>query len=298
MSIHFTLKELAKGVYAAIAKPGGGAVGNAGFVDLGDHLLVFDSFNTQQAAEDLKAAAESLTGKKVSWLINSHWHGDHIRGNQVFEECSIISTKITREKMAEKHPSRMQKQKEDIEGLHTYITSLKGKNEEHSLEQISFLEQIALSLPDLKLVLPTNTFLKEFVFHGTEKTAVLMTMRRAHSVCDSLLFLPEDKVVFMGDLLFVGSHPAVFEESDVDNWLKILEHVKTLDFTIAVPGHGTMGEKGHLQLLQNYLEDIKKLAGETKSSIETEIPLPYKEWASSELFRKNIDLLRKGFKVR
>jgi hypothetical protein len=53
-SNHFELIQIRDGIYAAIAKDGGGAVGNAGFVDLGDKVIVFDTFNTQQAALDLK----------------------------------------------------------------------------------------------------------------------------------------------------------------------------------------------------------------------------------------------------
>lgn len=61
-SRHFTLEKVTEGIYAAIAKDGGGAVGNAGFIDLGDKTIVFDTFNTQQAAEDLRSMAEALTG--------------------------------------------------------------------------------------------------------------------------------------------------------------------------------------------------------------------------------------------
>ncbi|WP_246199929.1 MBL fold metallo-hydrolase [Salirhabdus euzebyi] len=43
--------------------------------------MVFDTFNTQQASEDLKMIAEKATNNQVTWVVNSHWHGDHIRGN-------------------------------------------------------------------------------------------------------------------------------------------------------------------------------------------------------------------------
>lgn len=50
---HFTVSRIADGLYVAIANEGTGAMANAGFVDLGESVLVFDSFNTQQAAEEL-----------------------------------------------------------------------------------------------------------------------------------------------------------------------------------------------------------------------------------------------------
>jgi hypothetical protein len=99
-SEHFQLEQLAGGVYAAIASPGGRAFSNSGIVDLGDQTLVFDAFETRAAAGDLKSAAEQLTGHPVSVVIISHCHADHWGGNQVFApETSIITTHITRKEM-------------------------------------------------------------------------------------------------------------------------------------------------------------------------------------------------------
>nr|WP_242634569.1 MBL fold metallo-hydrolase [Bacillus timonensis] len=66
-----------------------------------------------------------MTSQPVTTVTNSHWHDDHIRGNQTFKESKIISSEITYSKMKELHPSRMNKQKSDIEGLSNYIQSLK-----------------------------------------------------------------------------------------------------------------------------------------------------------------------------
>ncbi|MGP4080890.1 MBL fold metallo-hydrolase [Pseudalkalibacillus sp. R45] len=106
---HFTLQKIKDGVFAALAKQGGGAVANAGIIDLGDQTIIFDTFNTQQAAEELKTAAQDLTLSPITCVINSHWHGDHIRGNQVFEGIKIISSESTYSKMKELHPNRIKK---------------------------------------------------------------------------------------------------------------------------------------------------------------------------------------------
>src|SRR5512136_1696501 len=96
-SRHFRLEQLAEGVYAAIHRQGGGAIGNAGIVDLGDRTLVYDTFIAPRPAEDLKAAAEALTGRPVDTVIDSHWHSDHVWGNQVFgQDTDILSTEKTR----------------------------------------------------------------------------------------------------------------------------------------------------------------------------------------------------------
>lgn len=113
-SKHFDLEQIHDGVYAAIAVRGSGSVGNAGIVDLGDAVLIFDTFNAQQAAHDLRKAAEELTGDKPKYVVNSHWHGDHVRGNQVFADSTIIATQTTYDLMKNIHPERIQKQ---IDGL-------------------------------------------------------------------------------------------------------------------------------------------------------------------------------------
>ena len=65
-SKHFKIEKLSDGIYAAIHSFGGYAICNSGIVDLGDKVLVFDTFLTVEAAKDLRKAAESITGKKVT----------------------------------------------------------------------------------------------------------------------------------------------------------------------------------------------------------------------------------------
>lgn len=102
-SRHFHLERLAEGVYAAMAIDGAGAMCNAGIVDLGDRTLIFDTFWTPEAGQDLRAAAEHLTGHAITYVINSHYNADHIHGNQVFStETTIISTSRTRELIVER----------------------------------------------------------------------------------------------------------------------------------------------------------------------------------------------------
>lgn len=99
-SPHFRLEELAQGVFAAIHTPGGGAMSNAGIIDLGDRTLIFDTCQSPEAATDLQRAAATLCGRPVDYVVNSHWHGDHVLGNQTFAAATIIATPTTRVLMA------------------------------------------------------------------------------------------------------------------------------------------------------------------------------------------------------
>ncbi|UXH46607.1 MBL fold metallo-hydrolase [Rossellomorea vietnamensis] len=287
-NIHFTLKEVKKGIYAAISKPGGGAVANAGFVDLGDGVIVFDTFNTQQASKALRDAAERITNQSVTWVVNSHYHGDHVRGNQTFKGTSILSSETTFEKMKEIHPPRIEKQKADIDGLTQYIESLEKQLDESGeatlQDQVSFLHEMKRSLPELELTLPNETFKEDKTIQGTRRSATLFTLGGGHSFCDSMLYLPEEKVIFMGDLVFVHCHPTFFDETDPRKWMDILRKVKKLDIETVIPGHGDIGTKEDIDIMILYLTHL--LSVQHKESAE--IPPLYKNWASPEVYFQNI----------
>ena len=117
-SKHFTIKQLAPGVWAAINNDHyGHAICNAGIIDLGDQTVIFDPFMNLDAAEDLKAAAKQLTKRDASIVINSHYHNDHIRGNQAFPSARIISTQWTRDKIAVSEPAEVEWEKKNVAKL-------------------------------------------------------------------------------------------------------------------------------------------------------------------------------------
>lgn len=295
ISKHFSLEKISEGVFAAIAKDGSGSVGNAGFIDLGGQTIIFDTFNTPQAAEDLKRAAERVTGTQPILVVNSHHHGDHIRGNQIFKKSMIISSQITYETMQETHPARIEKQKQGIKELGTYIASLKnqlGEKTDKELEhKISFLGEIEISLPILQLTLPNQTFKDEMTFYGTKRSAKLFTLGGGHSICDAMLYVPEEKILFMGDLLFTGTHPTFFEESNPRHWVKMLKTAERMDLEKAVPGHGPVGTKVDITRMIDYIEEMIEVATTSNGSAEHQVPAKYKHWSSLGTYQQNLRML-------
>src|SRR5260221_2286113 len=79
----FQLVKVADGVYAAIAKPGGLASGNAGLVIGDESVLIFDTYFTPVAIEELIGEIQALTKLPIKFAVNSHYHLDHTGGNQV-----------------------------------------------------------------------------------------------------------------------------------------------------------------------------------------------------------------------
>ena len=281
-SKHFTLEKIKEGIYAAIVTEYGGGIGNAGIIDLGDQTVIFDTFNTPQAARDLRKAAEVLIGNPVSYVVNSHWHGDHIRGNQSFEDCKIISTVHTRELMEEIHPPRIKQQQQTIDQLIEYIQTLEQEPSPQK-DVISQLKEIKETLPQLKLVLPDIVFDKQYSIKGSKREVQLITYGGGHTKSDAFLYVPTEQVIFMGDLLVIQNHPMIGDGSPTE-WIEILEKISKLSFHIAVPGHGPIGVKDDLNKLKQYLVDLFDLP--------SEIPNKYSLWNHSEHFSSNIEFLK------
>ena len=101
-STDFELKPLADGVFACIHKIGGRAISNAGIIDNGEATIIFDTFLDPCVAESFHDIVRTYGLSPVRYVINSHDHNDHVRGNQVFgEDVSIVSTPRTKALIAE-----------------------------------------------------------------------------------------------------------------------------------------------------------------------------------------------------
>jgi glyoxylase-like metal-dependent hydrolase (beta-lactamase superfamily II) len=301
---HFQLHELAEGVYAAIANPNGGAVSNAGIVDLGDRTLVFDTLLTPRAAAELRVSAEQIGGRTVTFAINSHWHNDHVRGNQVFStDTEILSTRVTRHLIETEGVIDVP----DDASSTSLIRSLEPQDrplddgEQAWRAEISswsnFLKEIAESSPRVKLRMPTWTFEGRLLFYGERRRAELIEIGAAHSQNDCLLYLPDDRIAFVGDLLFVQSHPYL-GESDLDAWLQALDLLRSLDLLRIVPGHGPIAGPAEVVTARKYLLDLRSRVSRLLEkdtplrSLETQkVPVAYADWKLERFYTSNLRTL-------
>ncbi|MEH7331412.1 MBL fold metallo-hydrolase [Neobacillus drentensis] len=301
ISKYFSLQQLSEGVYAAISTPGTGSWANAGIIDIGGQTIIFDTFATPSAARDFRSAAEELTGRKASFVINSHEHIDHVHGNQVFSDASIISTYQTRQQIAVRQPNFIDMVKKNTHYLDQMRNEMKQEtNLAKRQETETLLGEYTAITNDADrstLTLPSITFIEKMIFHGTRRSAELITCGRCHSSSDSFLYLPEDKILFLADLMHIGCH-ADFRQGDIDNWINSLDKIKLLDARVVVAGHGIVGTAEELTVMQNYLLDLKKLAydwsqkdGTTENVHELDIPGAYKDYLVPSVFYSNLRFL-------
>lgn len=294
-SKHFQIERLANGVYAAVASEQGYASCNAGIIDIGDRTIIFDTFLTPEAARDLLKAAEQLTSNKITHVINSHEHNDHIRGNQVFRsDVDIISTVKTREAIARDEPEAIKEEKKTIRKAIIDMQSKLDaeKDPKHRRELailISYMQGVEKSHRELKTRLPNITFENELTIHGTERTIKLLPLA-GHTFSDVVLYLPKEKIAFMSDLLFVDIHPYLASGSP-EKWKQSLAKIEGLGVQIAVSGHGPVGRSESLSTMLQYIQSLESIAanmikcGKSVEQASSEkVPSPFDNWLIYENF--------------
>jgi len=303
-SKNFTIQQLAPGVWAAIQNDKGGhAICNAGIIDLGNKTLIFDAFINPGAATELKQTAEQLTKHHVAYVVNSHFHDDHIRGTRSFMPgATVISTVWTRNAIQKSEPEEQAWAKKNIAGeLQTEKQKLRsattGQRDEE-LMWVGYYEAITQSLPALKTILPHITFNDSLWIHGTKTNVLLLECRNGHTGSDIIMLLPKEGIAFMGDLLFVQRHPWL-GDGDPDSWKHHLQNLYN-DAVIKtfVPGHGPVAGREHVHTLIQYITDLEQLAhasfkkGEPDSVfIKTPVLPQYNTWWYGRFYPGNLSFL-------
>lgn len=302
-SKNFTLQPLAKGVWAAINNDQyGRSICNAGIVDLGDKLLIFDAFMNPEAARELKDMAEEMTGKFVCMVVNSHFHSDHIRGNQVFSsEATIISTIFTRKEIERVEPEEQQWEEKHAAGLLQATKkrmSVASSFEKQELPHwIGYYEGMLESSRNPKMTLPNITFTDSLWVIGSERSVKLLECKNGHTKSDVILLIPGEGIAFMGDLLFTERHPWL-SDGDPSSWQESLKMLyEDPLYTTYIPGHGPVGNKESLRQLYNYLQVMQEITqGATTDSLklevsQTPIPAPFQNWMFTRFYQPNLQYL-------
>jgi cyclase len=248
---HYRLEEIANGVVAAIATPEGGGRGNAAIVRLDRDVLVFDTGMTPQAGAELREAGQRLG--RVRWVVNSHWHGDHVRGNQAFDDAEILATARTKELIETRAAEQLAEQKAtDFDSvLDSRRTDPRRRYPlDKSFEaRVEGVRQLASTIAAVELRPPTRTFDDRLEL---APGCTLFTLGGGHTESDALLVAADRRVAVVGDLLCVEMHPWI-GHGDPDRWIEILHELETLDVDCFVPGHGRVATAEDVRALRDHL---------------------------------------------
>ncbi len=207
-----------------------GQGGNIGISSGKDGLFMIDGQYAPLSGK-IKVAIKEISASPVKFLINTHWHGDHVGGNQNFAHTGAV------------------------------IFAHKNVRKRMSSEQlIKLFNRKVKARPESAL--PVITFADEIEFHINGELAQVIHMPHGHTDGDSIIWFKESNVIHMGDLFFAGTFPFIDVSSggsingviNAVNW--VLENANR--DTRLIPGHGALSTMEDLLAYRNMLVDAKE----------------------------------------
>ena len=310
---NFQLVKVAEGVYAAIAKPGGLASGNAGFIIGDGGVLVVDTFFTPAAVEELLDEVKKLTPQPVTYAVNTHYHLDHTGGNQVLASRNVPiighdnlrAWQTTKNRRFLPLPEELQKRKADLSKQLTETPEdQKDKRAglERQLRRLDVMMTIKLTNPSVTFSTGTT-----HLYLGTRE--VVLFSLPGHTGGDVLVFVPDANVMFTGDMGWVKTLPNLVDAT-VNDWIpsldKILANHGTSKF---VPGHGEVATATEIRDFRDYLDDLRSRVKKgiadgltiDKAKEDLKVPDRYKGFGFQNFAQPNVEDMYKelnGTKAR
>ncbi|MBW2381814.1 MAG: MBL fold metallo-hydrolase [Deltaproteobacteria bacterium] len=264
---------MGNGIFAYTQLPGSWGWSNAGLITDGDQCLLvdtlFDKKLTAEMLESMRRAAPAAA--RIGTVVNTHGNGDHCYGNALVADAEIIGTRGCVEDLREAPPSRNQllmRAAGIIGGLGAGGRVLGRALNAVGIDRVALLADAAplatalfgdFDFTNNDVVLPTRTFERELSLTVGDKRVELIEVGPAHTLGDAVVWVPKDRTLFTGDILFKDSHPVIWE-GPVSNWVAACERLLDMDIETVVPGHGPLTDKSALRETLRYLEALTEQA--------------------------------------
>ena len=272
------VERVSVGAYARLADgdsiyDGWGA--NQGIITTSEGAAVVDTGFTALSARGLVREVRRRSSAPVRLVVNTHDHSDHVFGNSVFGGVSpvIVGHANCRSRLVEMGRARMG-------GYRRFDARLKS------------------AMSGLRICPPQVTYQEAAEFRMGEATLQLIHPKNgAHTSGDTMVFLPEEKVLFAGDVVWVRYHPNL-EDADIGGWLRALEAISKMSVDHIVPGHGEVADKSCVAPLARYLRQFdasfRKLVrdGVPKRRLAEELDMAGTDgWRLKMIVERNVDIL-------
>jgi glyoxylase-like metal-dependent hydrolase (beta-lactamase superfamily II) len=269
------LTQIGDGVFAYL-QVGSWGYSNAGLIESrGSTLLVdtlYDLALTRRMLDEIQRIAP-----RIDSVVNTHANGDHCWGNQLVGEARVISSRAAAEEMKLLPPKLMHGLVQASRLLLKAGPVLQGPMRllgRLGVRRAGALADAAALLVErfgpfdfgaISLRLPDTTFEGRFVLQVGDKEVHIIEVGPAHTKGDVIVYVPTDRVVYTGDILFIGSHPIVWD-GPIDNWIRACDTILGLDVDVVVPGHGPLTTKLGVQQTKDYWRRVKELVAETEAA--------------------------------
>ena len=277
------LHEVGNGLYAYLLPDGGWCWSNAGLIVDGDETVLVDTlFDLPMTSDMLSTMRDAVpASQRIGKLVNTHANADHTWGNQLVKEAEIIASTGCAEEFDHFLPETLL----EMMGQTSELGVL-GEFLEHCFSPFD--------IRGIELTPPTTTFSDEKSITVGDKKVDLYSVGPAHTRGDILVHLPNENLMFAGDILFVGGHPVIWD-GPVDNWRKACDKILELNPDIVVPGHGPVAGQEEVRRFRAYLDEIEHEvrkrfnAGMSEMDAAKDIALAnYEDWMDAERVYANV----------
>lgn len=241
------LTKIAENIYAYVdikgSSPANSFGANAGIIIGKNGIVVIDTLVSAKEAKRFIEDIRKISNKPIKYVVNTHYHLDHTFGNAEFEKLgAIIISHVNDEQNLRKNGESALKNAKmyglsdsDMEG--TVI----------AYPAVTFNNRMGLDIGDQKI---------ELIYAGN-----------SHTNGSIVVYLPDKKTLFAGDILFTGYHPFI-AEGDIKSWGKVLDYIGKMDVATIIPGHGPVSTKKDVTEMKKYLvsfdKNAKRLSAKSK----------------------------------
>jgi len=221
------------------------AVCNNGWIMFEDYVLVIDA-NYPAGAKFIISKIRALTDKPIRFAFDTHHHGDHAYGNQVFVENGGVPVA---------HTGVIQEMKQYETG---YYGHEPGRWEAATKERADVKAS--------KLKPPSVLFSKDLIFDDGKHRVELMHLGVAHTHGDAVAWLPKERILFTGDMCVNGPYNYV-GDGNVGKWVATLDAARKLDAKIVCTGHGPRSIGTVLDDQQAFFRALREQVGTVMTNI-------------------------------
>lgn len=286
------LHEVGAGNWAWIQPDGSWGYSNSGLIaDGGESLLVDTLYDLAKTREMLAGYRKAVpAAARIGALVNTHANGDHYFGNQLVQAPRIIASRACAEEMKDRPPRDRAQQLRDWRSLGDagvfFHENLDGK----------------FDFENTELVLPNEVFDDKLELKVGGKRVELHNVGPAHTLGDVLVWVPQDRIVYTGDIIFAESHPIVWD-GPIRNWIKACDLMIGWGAEVVVPGHGPVSDLRAVRDTKRYWE---YLTGEARKRFDAgmgereaadDISLDgFRAWIDAERIVVNVNSLYREFR--
>jgi glyoxylase-like metal-dependent hydrolase (beta-lactamase superfamily II) len=268
--------EVAPNAFAYVQAIGGFCIANAGILGGGGAgSTVIDALFTPSMTRALLDESRRVAPGPIARLLSTHHHVDHTLGNALFPRDTEILSHA--------------RAKAEMERVGIGVLGIIKRMAPHFEDELQGIDERGWRLPDATFDGDT------LEIEAGGRRVRLLHFGTGHTRGDVMVHLPEDRVLFLGDVGFFYVTPLAFE-GHIGNWINVCDRViAEVDADVLVPGHGPAATKDDLRLMRDYLALVHTAskqaydAGVSEQEATPSIDLgEYAEWGESERLPINV----------